>query len=109
MTTTRNRLDVFAAGLTRIVITLRWLIIPLAIGASIYIGTHAAKLEFSSNYRVFFSKENPELTAFENFQATYTKSDNFLFVLEPKDGSGAFTNETLAAVEYLTEQGWQIP
>ncbi|GJL94279.1 MAG: RND transporter [Hyphococcus sp.] len=104
-----NQLDMFAAGLAKLMIKLRWLVILAAIGASIAIGSHASKLEFSNNYRAFFSAENPELLAFEEFQATYTKSDNFLFVLQPRDNSGAFTNDTLAAVEYLTEQGWQIP
>ena len=65
-------------------------------------------LEFASNYRVFFSDENPELVAFEDLQATYTKNDNFMFVLEPSDGN-AFSSDTLAAVESLTEAAWQIP
>lgn len=65
-------------------------------------------LTFSADYRVFFSKENPQLQAFENLQNTYTKTDNVLFVLAPKDGR-VFSNDTLAAVEYLTDRSWQIP
>ena len=43
-------------------------------------------------------------------QATYTKNDNILFVIEPEnEGETAFTNNTLAAVEALTEQAWKIP
>jgi predicted RND superfamily exporter protein/outer membrane lipoprotein-sorting protein len=79
-----------------------------AIVSALAIGTGAANLEFANNYRVFFSDENPELTAFENLQATYTKNDNFLFVLEPSDGD-AFSANSLAAVEELTEAAWQIP
>ena len=30
-------------------------------------------------------------------------------MLAPKTDNSAFTSETLAAVEYLTEQGWQVP
>jgi len=48
------------------------------------------------------------LTAFENLQATYTKNDNILFVLESEEG-GAFSNNTLSAVEALTTAAWQIP
>ncbi len=103
-----NRLDIFAAGFTRWMIRLRWLVILASIAAAFFIGENAAKLEFSNNYRTFFSKQNPELQAFEDFQATYTKNDNFMFVLAPKDGK-VFTNDTLSAVEYVTEQGWQIP
>ena len=104
-----NRLDMFASGLARAMINLRWLVIIVAIAGSAVIGMQASKLEFSNNYRTFFSKQNPELQAFEEFQATYTKNDNLLFVLAPKGEGGAFTNETLAAVEYLTEEGWQVP
>jgi predicted RND superfamily exporter protein len=79
-----------------------------AIVSAFAIGSGAVNLEFANNYRVFFSDENPELTAFENLQATYTKNDNFLFVLEPSGGD-AFSADTLAAVEELTEAAWQIP
>ncbi len=109
MAKSNDRLSAFAGGLARLMITLRWLVIPTAIAASVIIGMQASKLEFTNNYRAFFSEQNPELQAFEEFQATYTKSDTFLFVIEPKDEGGAFTKETLEAVGYLTEQGWQIP
>jgi len=101
-------IDRFAASLTRGVIANRWLVI---IGATIFaglIGSGASSLQFSTNYRVFFSEANPELQAFEELQNTYTKNDNFFFVVEPTDGA-AFDRDTLAAVEELTEAAWQIP
>jgi predicted RND superfamily exporter protein len=63
---------------------------------------------FKTDYRVFFSDDNPQLQAFEQLQNTYTKSDNVLFVLAPRDGK-VFSNETLASVEYLTDAAWQMP
>jgi predicted RND superfamily exporter protein len=57
---------------------------------------------------VFFSEANPELQAFEELQNTYTKNDNFFFVVEPRDGA-AFDQATMAAVEELTDAAWQIP
>lgn len=65
-------------------------------------------LAFSNDYRIFFSAENPQLVAFENLQNTYTKSDNVLFVVAPADGN-VYSVETLQAIEWLTEQAWQIP
>jgi len=65
-------------------------------------------LQFTTDYRVFFSKENPQLNAFEKLQNTYTKNDNVLFVLAPKDGK-VFTRQTLDSVERLTREAWQIP
>jgi predicted RND superfamily exporter protein len=65
-------------------------------------------LEFSNNYRVFFSPENPELVAFEDFQATYTKNDNIQFVVKPAAGE-PFDSRVASAIEQLTEEAWQIP
>ena len=101
-------IDRFAAALTRRVIAYRWYVILLSLLLAGAAGYGATKLEFSTNYRVFFSEANPELQAFENLQNTYTKNDNFLFVLEPANGR-AFDAETLAAVERLTVEAWKIP
>jgi predicted RND superfamily exporter protein len=101
-------IDRFAATFTRRVIARRWLVILFSLVLAAVAGSGASKLEFSTNYRVFFSDANPELQAFENLQNTYTKNDNFFFVLEPKDGN-AFSAETMDAVERLTEEAWKIP
>jgi len=101
-------IDRIATRFTRGVLRFRWLVILAAVLGAVTIGSGAKNLEFASNYRVFFSDENPELVAFEDLQATYTKNDNFVFVLEPADGD-AFSTDTLAAVESLTESAWQIP
>ncbi|MDJ0758847.1 MAG: MMPL family transporter [Woeseiaceae bacterium] len=101
-------IDRFAAALTHRVIRHRWLVLVGALLAAALIGSGATRLEFSTNYRVFFSEANPELQAFEELQNTYTKNDNFFFVVEPKAG-GAFDRDTIAAVEELTEAAWQIP
>ena len=101
-------IDRLAARFTRGVIRFRWLVILAAVLGAVTIGSGAQNLEFANNYRVFFSDENPELVAFEELQATYTKNDNFVFVLEPADGD-VFSTDTLAAVEALTEAAWQIP
>ena len=101
-------IDRFAAALTRGVIRHRGVVLIGALLIAVLIGSGASKLEFSTNYRVFFSEANPELQAFEELQNTYTKNDNFFFVVEPRDGA-AFNRGTMAAVEELTEAAWQIP
>lgn len=68
----------------------------------------AQKLVFKNDYRVFFSEENPQLTAFESMQKVYNKSDNVSFVVVPKNGD-VFTSEHLAALKSLTKQSWQVP
>ncbi|MDH3631531.1 MAG: MMPL family transporter [Gammaproteobacteria bacterium] len=101
-------IDHFAATLARRVIARRWLVLLLSLVLALGAGFGASKLEFSTNYRVFFSDSNPELQAFENLQDTYTKNDNFLFVFEPADEQ-AFSKQTLEAVELLTAEAWKIP
>lgn len=65
-------------------------------------------IEFTTDYRAFFSEDNPELRTFERLENTYTKSDNVLIVLTPKDGE-VFSRDTLAAVASLTHDAWQTP
>jgi len=101
-------IDRYAARLARGVIARRGLVLLGAVLAAVLIGAGASRLEFSTNYRVFFSDANPELQAFEALQNTYTKNDNFFFVVEPRDGT-AFDSSVMAAVEELTEAAWQIP
>ena len=89
---------------------MRWrLAVVLATVVAVALAASGARnLIFTTDYRVFFSEDNPQLVAFEQLQDVYTKTDNVLFVLAPRNGD-VFTRETLAAVEWLTEQAWQIP
>lgn len=66
------------------------------------------KTKFSSDYRIYFSDDNPHLKAYEDLQATFTKSDNIMFVLAPKDGQ-VFTQATLSVIEELTDMAWKLP
>lgn len=86
----------------------RYLVLLVVIAIVAAAASGARFLTFKTDYRVFFSDDNPQLQAFEQLQDTYTKTDNVLFVLAPKDGN-VFTQETLASVVELTEASWQIP
>ncbi|MFQ5580034.1 MAG: RND family transporter [Nitrospiria bacterium] len=90
------------------VIRFRWLIIVSTLGLALAAGSGGRFLGFSTDYRVFFGKDNPQLQAFERLQDTYTKNDNVLFAIAPDDGK-VFTRETLSLVEDLTKDAWQIP
>ncbi len=103
-----KNVDEFATGFARWVIRFRWGVIACAVILAAGVGAGILKLEFANNYRVFFSPDNPELRAFEHVQETYTKNDNFLFVLEPDDGT-VFSNKTLTAITALTDSAWKIP
>ncbi|QPJ64533.1 MAG: MMPL family transporter [Candidatus Nitrohelix vancouverensis] len=81
------------------------LLVLLLVGLA---GSGGRFLDFSTNYRVFFSEDNPQLKAFDRLQNTFTKNDNAMIAIAPKDGN-VFTPETLALVEEVTKQAWQIP
>jgi len=68
----------------------------------------AKDIGFQSDYRVYFSQDNPQLKAFEAIQDEYNKSDNVLFVIEPSN-KNVFDKDILLAIQTLTEKAWQIP
>jgi len=95
-------------GFFSFVLTRRWLVVIACLLAVAAAASGLRLITMSSDYRMFFSEDNPQLQAFEALQDTYTKTDNVLFVLTPKDGN-VFTRHTLSQVEWLTEQAWQMP
>lgn len=86
----------------------RWWAIASSLILFILLSMGAKNLTFRSDYRVFFSEDNPQLQAYDLIQATYAKNDNIVILLKPKSGD-AFDRDTLSAVETLTEEAWQLP
>jgi predicted RND superfamily exporter protein len=89
---------------------LRWRY-PIIVATFILVAIAASGLRFitfKTDYRVFFSEGNPQLLAFEELQNTYTKTDNVMFVLAPRDGQ-VFSRDMLETVAELTEASWQMP
>ncbi len=86
----------------------RLLVAVLAIAALLAMAFGGSMIGFKSNYRVFFGKENPELAQFEAFQETYSRDDNIIIVVQPRDGT-IFNRTTLGLLQSLTEQGWFTP
>lgn len=90
------------------VIRWRWLVMLGSLLLLMAVGYGASRLSFTTDYRVFFSPENPQLQAFEELQRVYTKADNVMFVITP-DGGDPFAPEVLDAIEDLTERSWRVP
>jgi predicted RND superfamily exporter protein len=85
-----------------------WWILIVTVIAVVGMSIGAKNLTLETDYRVYFSEENPQLIAFNEIQDIYNKSDSVLFILEPKDGN-VFTAKTLEAIQQLTEKAWKIP
>jgi len=99
--------DRLVTAYTRQVIRHRWPITIVMLGLALAVGFGASRLNFASDYRVFFGDANPQLLAFERMQEVFSTDDNLQFVIKPKDG--VFQPDALAAIRALTEDSWQIP
>lgn len=108
MPKTMTAMDEFAVRMANGVLKFRWLVILATLVTTVLLASGAGNLGISNNYRDFFSESNPELEAFEDFQNTYTKNDNFFFTIVPDSGD-VFNPQTLSLVEELTQESWQVP
>ena len=79
-------MDKFAHAWGNWVTQNRVLTLVLTLALAIAAATGGQFLTFTNDYRVFFAGENKQLMAFEDLQNTYSKNDNTLFVIAPKDG-----------------------
>jgi uncharacterized protein len=87
---------------------LPWLVIIVSLGL-VGLASYGIKyVSFKSDYRMFFSDENPQLIEFEKLQNTYIRDDNVLLVLSPKNHN-VFSQENLAIAEQLSKKLWQTP
>ncbi len=66
------------------------------------------RLSFQNDYRMFFSKDNPELRAFEALQDRFSRTDNLLITVSAREGD-LFKPEHLAALASLTREAWRLP
>lgn len=103
-----SRVDNWAVSFAQYVIKWRWIMIVLVVASVMAMTAGAGRLVFDTNYRVFFSDDNPQLKAFDELQRVYTKTDNITFALKPASGT-VFEAETLKAVQELTEEAWKLP
>lgn len=66
------------------------------------------QLKQTTDYRVYFGENNPQLQAFEDFEAQFEQKELLVVGVEALDGD-IFTPDSLAAVRELTDRGWELP
>lgn len=104
----KNTASPFVVRYAEAIIRFRWLVIAVGLALSMLAASGGQFLAFTTDYRAFFDASNPQLKAFETMQETYDQSDNVMMVVTPKDGK-VFSPQTLASVQWLTEEAWQFP
>lgn len=86
----------------------RWLILALSLCFIVLSSIGLGQLYFRGDYRIFFTKDNPQLQAFEQMQLEFNKSDNILIGIAPRSGD-VFQPEMLQLIREYTEAAWQTP
>ena len=104
----QNKDKTFVVKWAEWVLDHRWMVLVSSIILALGLGYGGSFIAFDTDYRAFFSKENPQLQAFDALQEKYTQDDNVFIVIAPKSGD-VFTPSTLQAVTELTEDAWQTP
>lgn len=102
-----NAGNAFAKKWAEFVIRFKWPVLIASIVLAMGLASQG-KMQFDGDYHVFFSETNPELEAFDALQDKYTKDDNIVIVLAPKNGD-VFTKDNLVAIEELTAEAWNTP
>ncbi|NOZ43094.1 MAG: MMPL family transporter, partial [Alphaproteobacteria bacterium] len=85
-----------------------WLVL-IAVVFAIFALTYGIKnIYFSSDYRVFFGPDNPQLAAQDELERTYTKVDTVSIILKPDHGD-IYNKKFLTLLYDLTKESWQVP
>ena len=98
----------FEAQFGHRVIAARWPIIAISLLLTAAAASGSLFLKISTDFRMFFSEDNPQLQAFDALENTYGKGENILFLVVPEDHDFA-SQQTLEAVVWLTDQAWLMP
>lgn len=83
-------------------------VILLSLLGTFLLAFGAGRLSFTNDFRIYFSKENPQLEALESLEATYGKQDAVYFYIRALEGD-LFTRDHLALIHDLTEAAWDLP
>ncbi len=84
------------------------LVIFISLLFVITIGAGVKNLKSTSDFRIYFSEDNPQLVAFETLEKTYGKQDSLVFFIEPKS-KNIFNKDSLTLITELTDKSWLLP
>ena len=90
------------------VIAARWPIVAVSVVLAGIAASGTAFLEFSADYRIYASRDNPQRLASEAMESIYGKSGNVFFAIVPADGD-ATSARSLQAAAWLTGRSWTLP
>lgn len=68
----------------------------------------ASRLALDNHYSIFFDDNNSDLVAHQWISDQFTRDDNILVVVTPRQGT-VFTEETLLAIRDFSSHAWTFP
>lgn len=80
----------------------------LSLLLTLIVGSGALHLGFTTDYRSFFSADNPDLAQLEFIESNFTRSETLVISVAPHDGD-VFSNTALAAIRHLADEGRYLP
>ena len=87
----------------------RWLTILVTVLLMMALAAGARHIvEVDVDVRNHFGSDDPHIVALEHLEATYALSDAALIAVAPRNGT-IFSQESLVAIEELTERLWRTP
>ncbi len=86
----------------------RWFALSATLLLTMIVGFGGSRIVFQNDYRVFFSKDNPQLQSYEALQAIYTKDDSVLIVLHHPEEE-VYSQSFIATIAYTTDEAWKLP
>lgn len=75
------------------IISYRWWIISFSFLATLLLELGIQRLAFNPDSRFFFSKQTPQLIAFEKMEDTFNRNENIYLAVQPERG-GVFNGDT---------------
>lgn len=98
----------FWGALADRVLAHRGLTLVLCLALTLLAGMGLSQLKFSTDYRIFFSADNPDLAALEKLELNFGRAETVFMALSPANGE-VFTQDTLEAIRYLSQQYGRVP
>ena len=83
-------------------------VLLLVLVGTIMLAAGARQLSFTNDFRIYFSKDNPQLEALEQMEAIFGKQEAVTFFITPKSGD-LFSRQHLSLLQELTEAAWDLP
>ena len=98
----------FYDNFTNFVLKCPVITILLALTLTMFIGLGAKNFVFQTDYRIFFSEENPDLTEFENIEKQYGATDSVVFIIHTPKAS-IYDGRSLKIIQDFTKDAWKLP